>query len=64
MLERPALHGALVGMAAMLIYVGIGLGQPEPIAYRARAESAGRLDRRRRRVEAWNCEHCSEARPV
>jgi hypothetical protein len=30
---RPVLHGALVGMAAMLIYVGIGLAQPEPIAY-------------------------------
>ena len=27
------LHGALVGTVAMLIYVGMGLGQPEPVAY-------------------------------
>jgi putative membrane protein (TIGR04086 family) len=31
--QRPVLHGALVGVAAMLIYLGISLGQPEPIAY-------------------------------
>ena len=31
--ERSVLHGALVGVAAVLIYVGISLGQPEPIAY-------------------------------
>jgi hypothetical protein len=31
--QRRVLHGALVGTAAMLIYVGMGLGQPEPIAY-------------------------------
>jgi hypothetical protein len=31
--QRSVLHGALVGIVATLIYVGIGLGQPEPIAY-------------------------------
>jgi putative membrane protein (TIGR04086 family) len=31
--HRRVLHGALVGIVATLIYVGIGLGQPEPIAY-------------------------------
>jgi putative membrane protein (TIGR04086 family) len=31
--QRRVLHGALVGVVATLIYVGIGLGQPEPIAY-------------------------------
>src|SRR5262249_44493641 len=31
--ERRVLHGALVGTVAMLIYVGMGLGQPEPVAY-------------------------------
>jgi putative membrane protein (TIGR04086 family) len=30
---RRALHGALVGVGAMLIYIGISFGQPEPIAY-------------------------------
>jgi hypothetical protein len=27
------LHGTLVGVVATLIYIGISLGQPEPIAY-------------------------------
>jgi putative membrane protein (TIGR04086 family) len=31
--DRRVLHGALVGIAAMLIYIGISLGRPEPIAY-------------------------------
>jgi hypothetical protein len=31
--QRLVLHGALVGVVATLIYVGIGRGQPEPIAY-------------------------------
>jgi len=31
--QQRVLHGALVGVAATLIYVGISLGQPEPIAY-------------------------------
>jgi putative membrane protein (TIGR04086 family) len=31
--QRRVLHGALVGIVATLIYVGIGLGQPEPIVY-------------------------------
>jgi hypothetical protein len=31
--QRQVLHGALVGIAATLIYIGISLGQPEPIAY-------------------------------
>jgi hypothetical protein len=31
--QRHVLHGALVGVAAMLIYIGMSLGQPEPIAY-------------------------------
>lgn len=31
--QRPVLHGVLVGAAATLIYIGISLGQPEPIAY-------------------------------
>jgi putative membrane protein (TIGR04086 family) len=31
--QRPVLHGALVGGAATLIYVGIAFGQPEPPAY-------------------------------
>lgn len=32
-LWRHVLHGALVGVVAMLIYVGMSLGRPEPIAY-------------------------------
>ena len=31
--QRPLLHGTLVGVVAMLIYVGMSLGRPEPIAY-------------------------------
>jgi putative membrane protein (TIGR04086 family) len=31
--QRRVLPGALVGMVAMLIYVGMSLGRPEPIAY-------------------------------
>lgn len=31
--QRCVLHGTLVGVVATLIYVGISLGQPEPIAY-------------------------------
>ena len=31
--QQHVLHGALVGVAAVLIYIGISLGQPEPIAY-------------------------------
>lgn len=31
--ERRALNGALVGLVAALIYVGLTLGRPEPIAY-------------------------------
>ena len=31
--QRPVLHGALVGVAATLIYIGVSLGRPEPIAY-------------------------------
>ena len=31
--RQLVLHGALVGVAAMLIYLGLSLGQPEPIAY-------------------------------
>ena len=31
--QRRVLHGALVGLAATVIYVGISLGRPEPIAY-------------------------------
>lgn len=31
--QRPVLHGALVGIAAIVIYLGISLGQPEPLAY-------------------------------
>jgi putative membrane protein (TIGR04086 family) len=31
--QRRVLHGALVGVAAVLIYIGMSLGQPEPIAY-------------------------------
>jgi putative membrane protein (TIGR04086 family) len=31
--RRRVLHGTLVGVVAMLIYVGISLGRPEPIAY-------------------------------
>ena len=31
--RRPVLHGTLVGIAAVLIYIGISLGRPEPIAY-------------------------------
>jgi putative membrane protein (TIGR04086 family) len=30
---RRLLHGTLVGVVAMLIYIGISLGRPEPIAY-------------------------------
>ena len=31
--QRRVLHGAFVGFAATVIYVGISLGRPEPIAY-------------------------------
>jgi putative membrane protein (TIGR04086 family) len=31
--QRRMLHGALVGVVSVLIYIGISLGQPEPIAY-------------------------------
>ena len=31
--QRRVLHGALVGTVAMLLYVVMGLGQPEPLAY-------------------------------
>ena len=31
--RRPVLHGMLVGIVAMLIYMGISFGRPEPIAY-------------------------------
>lgn len=31
--QRQILHGALVGVVATLIYVGMSLGQPEPVAY-------------------------------
>jgi drug/metabolite transporter (DMT)-like permease len=31
--RRPVLHGLLVGVAGIVIYVGISLGQPEPAAY-------------------------------
>jgi len=31
--ERRVLHGALVGITAMLIYIALTLGQPEPLAY-------------------------------
>jgi len=31
--QRPLLHGTLVGVVAMLLYVGMSLGRPEPIAY-------------------------------
>jgi hypothetical protein len=58
--QRRVLHGALVGIVATLIYVGIDLGRPEPIAYvvvhvlkvlggaagRVRRIEAGRRDRR------------------
>jgi len=31
--ERPLLNGILVGVGAMLIYLAMTLGRPEPIAY-------------------------------
>jgi putative membrane protein (TIGR04086 family) len=31
--QRRVLHGTLVGIVAMLIYIGMSLGRPEPIAY-------------------------------
>ena len=31
--QRRVLHGGLVGVVAMLIYVAISFGQPEPFAY-------------------------------
>ena len=31
--QGRVLHGALTGVAAALIYIAMGLGQPEPIAY-------------------------------
>jgi len=31
--QRRVLHGGLVGVAAILIYIGISRGQPEPVAY-------------------------------
>ncbi len=31
--NRRVLHGMLVGLVAVLIYVGMSLGRPEPIAY-------------------------------
>ena len=32
--SRFVLHGALVGLVAALIYVGISWGQPEPLLYK------------------------------
>jgi putative membrane protein (TIGR04086 family) len=31
--QRAVLHGTLVGVVAMLLYIGISFGQPEPVAY-------------------------------
>jgi putative membrane protein (TIGR04086 family) len=31
--QRPVLHGSLVGVAAVLIYLATSFGQPEPVAY-------------------------------
>ena len=31
--HRRVLHGALVGVVSTLIYIGISLGRPEPVAY-------------------------------
>ena len=31
--QRAVLHGALVGIVAMLIYLGMIFGQPQPVAY-------------------------------
>lgn len=31
--QGRVLHGTLTGVVAMLIYLGISLGQPEPVAY-------------------------------
>lgn len=31
--QRRVLHGALVGVVATLIYVGMSFGQPQPVAY-------------------------------
>lgn len=31
--QRHVLHGALVGVVATLIYVGMSVGQPQPVAY-------------------------------
>lgn len=31
--QRPVLHGVLVGLAAIVIYLGISFGQAEPLAY-------------------------------
>lgn len=31
--QRGVLHGALVGVVATLIYVGMSRGQPQPLAY-------------------------------
>jgi putative membrane protein (TIGR04086 family) len=31
--QQRVLHGVLVGVGAMLIYLGITFGQPEPVAY-------------------------------
>jgi putative membrane protein (TIGR04086 family) len=31
--QRRVLHGGLVGIVSMLIYVGMSLGRPEPAAY-------------------------------
>ena len=32
-LQRRVLHGTLVGEVAMLIYLGMSFGRPEPLAY-------------------------------
>jgi len=31
--QRHVLHGTLVGVIAMMIYLGMSLGRPEPLAY-------------------------------
>ena len=31
--DRRVVHGALVGVAAILIYLAVSLGRPEPMAY-------------------------------
>ena len=40
--SRFVIHGALVGLVAALIYIGLAWGQPQPLLYQDRSRTQGR----------------------